>query len=254
MRSDARRQARSSSPSLRPATAGPTGAAGRAARRGGRPRAGAIRTALHASDPDGEDPLAVPHRPQRRRRRSATGGGAALAKLPGVTAVDAGVAYALASTSAADCAAAGQRWQAGLPNQGDGMKIAIIDDGVDQTHPYFSPHGIHDAAGLSEGPDGVHDRQGHRRPRVRAGEHDVAQRAQAVRPRRVGARDARRGHRRRQRGNTRATGTGCPASPPARTSATTRRSPCRPTPASGSTGTHPRSSPRSRLPSPTGWT
>ncbi len=64
-----------------------------------------------------------------------------LSTLPGVTAVDAGATYAVASATTAQIARAAATWQTGLPNRGDGLKIAIIDDGVDQRHPYFSPAG-----------------------------------------------------------------------------------------------------------------
>ena len=86
-------------------------------------------------------------------------------------------------------------------------------------------------------------------------ERDLEVRAQALRPRPVGARDPRRRHRRRQRRTRRrAAGSRSPASPRRRTSATTRRSPSRPTRTSASTATPPRSSPRSKPPWRTGWT
>ena len=48
------------------------------------------------------------------------------------------------------------------------MKIGIIDDGIDQTPSVLLTRRLHDAAGLPEGADRVHDRQGDRRPRLRA--------------------------------------------------------------------------------------
>jgi subtilisin family serine protease len=33
-------------------------------------------------------------------------------------------------------------WGAGLATAGQGIKIAIVDDGVDQSHPYFNPSGF----------------------------------------------------------------------------------------------------------------
>jgi subtilisin family serine protease len=74
-----------------------------------------------------------------------------LERIPGVESVDGGASYAVASVSAADAAAAAGRWQAGLPNRGDGMKIAIIDDGIDQRHPYFSPAGYTMPEGYPKG-------------------------------------------------------------------------------------------------------
>ena len=75
----------------------------------------------------------------------------------------------------------------GLPNQGDGIKIGIIDDGVDQTPPVLRPVRIHDAGRLPEGPDGLHDREGDRRAGVPPPGATWQNAAQAVRPRRVGA-------------------------------------------------------------------
>jgi subtilisin family serine protease len=73
-----------------------------------------------------------------------------LAHLPGVKSVDTGAAYALAPTTATGKRAA-TKWQTGLPNQGAGMKIGIIDDGVDQRHPYFSPAGYAMPVGFPKG-------------------------------------------------------------------------------------------------------
>ncbi len=70
--------------------------------------------------------------------------------LPGVRSVDAGISYPVAETTLAG-AARMRTWQAGLPNRGAGLKIGIIDDGVDQTHPYFAPAGYTMPAGFPKG-------------------------------------------------------------------------------------------------------
>ena len=62
-----------------------------------------------------------------------------LRDLPGVRSVDSGGAYRTAAAPARSAPARSTRWQTGLPNQGAGIKIGIIDDGVDQSHPFFSP-------------------------------------------------------------------------------------------------------------------
>ena len=59
-------------------------------------------------------------------------------------------------------------WGPTLATAGQGMKIGIIDEGVDQTHPFFSPGRLHDARRVPEGQHRVHDREGDRRARVRA--------------------------------------------------------------------------------------
>ena len=42
-------------------------------------------------------------------------------------------------------------WGPGLANAGQGIKIAIIDEGIDQTHPFFSPAGYTMPAGYPKG-------------------------------------------------------------------------------------------------------
>ena len=42
-------------------------------------------------------------------------------------------------------------WGAGLQNAGQGMKIGIIDEGIDQTHPLFDPRGYTMPAGYPKG-------------------------------------------------------------------------------------------------------
>jgi subtilisin family serine protease len=42
-------------------------------------------------------------------------------------------------------------WAPGLQNAGDGIKIGIIDEGIDQTHPFFSPAGYTMPAGFPKG-------------------------------------------------------------------------------------------------------
>ena len=52
---------------------------------------------------------------------------------------------------------------AGARTRGRGMKIGIIDDGIDPTHPFFDPDGLHHARRVSEGRRRVHEREGDRR-------------------------------------------------------------------------------------------
>ncbi len=74
-----------------------------------------------------------------------------LQALSGVRSVDVGASYPAAAVSSSAGAASSSAWQTGLPNQGAGMKIGIIDDGVDQTHPYFNPAGYTMPAGFPRG-------------------------------------------------------------------------------------------------------
>ena len=74
-----------------------------------------------------------------------------LARLSGVKTVDVGATYTVATARVSAVIRAATLWQTGLPNRGDGMKIAIIDDGVDQGHPYLSPTGYTMPSGFPKG-------------------------------------------------------------------------------------------------------
>ena len=123
-----------------PAVAGKTGAAERAAR-------------ARVDDEQSRFASALKRRSRREihwRYRLVLNGAAVvvpsrsvglLRTLPGVASVDASTAYSVGSATTADVVRAAKTWQTGLPNHGAGIKIGIIDDGVDQTHPYFSPVG-----------------------------------------------------------------------------------------------------------------
>ena len=65
-----------------------------------------------------------------------------LARLPGVAEVFPSATYPAAAGPAVDQIGAPQLWGPGLTSAGDGIKIGIIDVGVDQTHPFFDPSGF----------------------------------------------------------------------------------------------------------------
>ena len=46
-----------------------------------------------------------------------------------------------------------------LPTAGNGVKIGIIDEGVDQTHPFFDRLRLQLPGRLPEGPDGASRRR-----------------------------------------------------------------------------------------------
>jgi subtilisin family serine protease len=82
---------------------------------------------------------------------------ATIRALPGVRAVDLPARY-VAQRGAPASAAAGPRevnataiWGSARENQGQGIKIAFVDDGVDQTHPYFDPTGYTMPPGYPKG-------------------------------------------------------------------------------------------------------
>ncbi|HEY0416500.1 MAG TPA: S8 family serine peptidase [Gaiellaceae bacterium] len=75
-----------------------------------------------------------------------------LAQVPGVAQVWPNVRYhALAAQLGPQQIGADKLWGANLEDAGNGMKIAIIDDGVDASHPYFSPKGFHYPPGFPKG-------------------------------------------------------------------------------------------------------
>ena len=134
-----------------PPMAGRTGASGRAARTAIDREQARFASALHD---------AIPGARIRWRYRIVLNGAAVvvpnsavgrLRTLPGVREVDAGATYTVNRLTAADIAKAAATWSTGLTNQGAGIKIGIIDDGVDQTHPYFAPAGYTMPAGFPKG-------------------------------------------------------------------------------------------------------
>ena len=77
-----------------------------------------------------------------------------LAHMPGIARVWPNVTYHSLSTRIVNSPAligADKIWGPTLTTAGSGMKIAIIDDGLDATHPYFSPTGLTYPPGFPKG-------------------------------------------------------------------------------------------------------
>ena len=74
-----------------------------------------------------------------------------LARLPGVQDVYGPTTYHVLAGPDAATIRARDLPGSTLPNAGDGMKIGIIDDGVDQRHPFFDPAGYTMPAGFPKG-------------------------------------------------------------------------------------------------------
>jgi subtilisin family serine protease len=74
-----------------------------------------------------------------------------LTSLPGVAKVYPSVRYRTQLDRSPQQIGAAALWGPGLTNAGQGMKIAIIDEGIDQTHPFFSPAGYTMPAGYPKG-------------------------------------------------------------------------------------------------------
>jgi len=103
---------------------------------------------------------AVPGATVRRRYRIVVNGVAVvlpaaqlrrLARLPGVRAVYPSVRYRALLDRSPQQIGAPALWGAVLDTAGQGMKIAIIDQGVDQTHPLFDPAGYTMPPGFPKG-------------------------------------------------------------------------------------------------------
>ena len=101
---------------------------------------------------------AVPGATVRRRYRIVVNGLAVvlpaaqlrrLALLPGVRAVYPSVRYHALLDRSPQQIGAPALWGPGLDTAGQGMKIAIIDQGIDQTPPLLRPGRLHDAAPAS---------------------------------------------------------------------------------------------------------
>ncbi|MGH3001866.1 MAG: S8 family serine peptidase [Gaiellaceae bacterium] len=77
---------------------------------------------------------------------------ASLARVPGVAKVWPNVRYhALQTTGTPEEIGADKLWGAAFDTAGNGMKIGIIDDGLQATHPYFDPSGYTYPPGFPKG-------------------------------------------------------------------------------------------------------
>ena len=74
-----------------------------------------------------------------------------VAALPGVTRVYRSVRYHERLDRSPSVIGAPELWGPGLATAGQGMKIGIIDDGLDQTHPFFDPAGFAMPPGFPKG-------------------------------------------------------------------------------------------------------
>jgi subtilisin family serine protease len=77
---------------------------------------------------------------------------AALARIPGVGKVWPNVRYhALRDTGGPEQIGADKLWGPRFETAGNGMKIGIIDDGLEASHPYFNPSGFQYPPGFPKG-------------------------------------------------------------------------------------------------------
>ena len=98
--------------------------------------------------------------------------------VPGVAEVWPSVTYRPLLDRSPKLIGADQLWGAPLfDTAGNGIKIGIIDDGVDQTHPFFNPSGYTMPPGFPKGQTDVHDREGDRRAGVLAADEHLEVRA-----------------------------------------------------------------------------
>ena len=79
------------------------------------------------------------------------GAAARIAAVPGVREVQQSVRYHRALFQSPQVIGAPQLWGPTLATAGNGIKIGVIDDGVDQAHPFFSPNGFSMPAGYPKG-------------------------------------------------------------------------------------------------------
>ncbi len=75
----------------------------------------------------------------------------ALARVDGVAKVWPSVTYHELTNASPDTINADKLWGAGLATSGQGMKIGIIDDGIDAAHRYFDPEGYTYPPGFPKG-------------------------------------------------------------------------------------------------------
>ena len=72
-------------------------------------------------------------------------------RLPGIRQVYPSVNFTAGLDRSVPAIHAPEIWGPGLATSGQGIKIGIIDDGIDQTHPFFSPSGYVMPAGYPKG-------------------------------------------------------------------------------------------------------
>jgi subtilisin family serine protease len=72
-------------------------------------------------------------------------------ELPGVRDVLPNATYGAELDQSPGAIGADRLWNDPLATRGDGMKIGILDDGVDQTHPFFTPNTYAMPAGFPKG-------------------------------------------------------------------------------------------------------
>jgi subtilisin family serine protease len=80
-----------------------------------------------------------------------SGGVSRLARVPGVARVWQSATYHTSLDRTPQLIGAPTVWGPTRANAGQGMKIGIIDEGVDQTHPFFSPAGFTMPSGYPKG-------------------------------------------------------------------------------------------------------
>jgi subtilisin family serine protease len=74
-----------------------------------------------------------------------------VARLPGVAAVYPSLRYRPTLDRSPNQIGAPALWGPGLATAGNGVKIGILDDGIDQMHPFFDPAGFTMPAGFPKG-------------------------------------------------------------------------------------------------------
>jgi subtilisin family serine protease len=74
-----------------------------------------------------------------------------LSAIPGVALVYAGGAYCPLLDQSPELIGANQLWGPDLSTAGQGVKIAILDQGIDQKHPFFNPAGFAYPPGFPKG-------------------------------------------------------------------------------------------------------
>ena len=146
-----------------------------------------------------------------------------LTSLPGVDRVYPSVRYRTQLDRSPQQIGAPTLWGPGLTSAGQGIKIAIIDEGIDQTHPFFSPAGYTMPAGYPKGQTAYTTAKVIVARAFPPARPDLEARGQAVRSRVLVPRDARRRDRGRQREHASPRAAGSRGSPRAHTWGTTRR-------------------------------
>ena len=112
--------------------------------------------------------MALPDRGERVRGAPSKGDVALLTRVPGIAEVWQNVTYHSRAAQSPEVIGADALWGSTLATAGQGIKIAVLDDGIDVRAQIPRPDWFQLPAGVPEGTEALHDAEGDRRAGIPA--------------------------------------------------------------------------------------